>query len=140
MKKYRPIKLWLILLLVTVFGGILGGFLMDGWKQVLMLICTGVIFAAFILSTTYYVQFQKDRIVIRHGLSSFNKSYRSNFKTRHILFSDIIDLSINYSSKYVIISLKDGNNIMFNFNGYSGANQIIDELKNVKNELSRHNR
>ena len=35
MKKYRPIKLWLILLLVTVFGGILGGFLMDGWKQVL---------------------------------------------------------------------------------------------------------
>ncbi len=112
----------------------------DGWKRVLMLICAGIIFAAFVLSTTYYVQFQNDRIVIRHGLSSFNKSYRSNFKTRHILFSDIIDLSINYSGKYVIISLKDGNDILFSFSGYSESNQIIDELKNVKNELNRHNR
>lgn len=55
---------------------------------------------------------------IKHRLSSFNKTYRSNMKTRYILFSHINNLTINHSSKYVIINLKDGNNIMFYFREY----------------------
>ena len=69
MKKYRPIKLWIILIILIAFGVLFGVFLMDGWKQVLMLICTGIMFIVFILCTTYYIQFQTDRIIIRHGLS-----------------------------------------------------------------------
>ena len=137
MKKYRPVKLCIILLILIIVGILFGGFLMEGWKQVLMLICTSIMFLVFILSTTYYIQFQKDRIVIRHGLSSFNKSYRSSLKTRHILFSDISNLSINYSNKYVIINLKDGNNIMLSFNGYLKTDQLIDEFNVIKKELAQ---
>lgn len=136
MKKYRPIKLWIILLVLIIVGIVLGAFLMDGWKQVLMLICTSVMIVVFVLSTTYYIQFQNDRIVIRHGLSSFGKSYRSNFKTRYILFNDIDNLSINHSSKYAIINLKDGNNIMLSFNGYLKTYQIVDEFKIVNKKLN----
>ncbi len=136
MKKYRPIKLWIILLVLIIVGIVLGAFLMDGWKQVLMLICTSVMIVVFVLTTTYYIQFQNDRIVIRHGLSSFGKSYRSNLKTRYILFNDIDNLSINHSSKYAIINLKDGNNIMFSFKGYLKTYQIVDEFKIVNNKLN----
>jgi len=136
MKKYRPIKLWIILLVLIIVGIVLGAFLMDGWKQVLMLICTSVMIIVFVLSTTYYIQFQNDRIVIWHGLSSFGKSYRSNLKTRYILFDDIDNLSINHSNKYAIINLKDGNNIMFSFKGYLKTYQIVDEFKIVNNKLN----
>ncbi len=136
MKKYRPIKLWIILLVLIVFGVLFGGFLMDGWKRVLMLVCTGIMFIVFVLCTTYYIQFQSDRIVIRHGLSSFNKSYRSNMKTRYILFSHINNLTINHSSKYVIINLKDGNNIMLSFKGYLKVDQIVNEFSKINNELN----
>ena len=137
MKRYRPIKLWIILLILIAFGVLIGGFLMDGWKRILMLVCTSIIFIVFILCTTYYIQFQTDRLVIRHGLSSSNKSYRSNMKTRYILFNDIKNLSINHSSKYVIINLKDGNNIMFSFNGYFNADQIVSEFRKIDYELNR---
>ena len=136
MKKYRPIKLWIILLILITVGILFGGFLMDGWKRVLMLVCTVIMFIVFILCTTYYVQFQTDRLVIRHGLSSFNRSYRSNIKTRYILFSDIKNLSINQASKYVVINLKDGNNIMFSFNGYFKVNQIVSEFRKIDYELN----
>ena len=136
MKKYRPIKLWIILLILIAVGVLLGGFLMEGWKRVLMLVCTGVILIVFLLCTTYYIQFQTDRLVIRHGLSSFNKAYRSNMKTRHILYSNIKNLSINHSKKYVIINLKDSNNIMFSFNGYFKVEQIVSEFKKINNEIN----
>lgn len=138
MKKYRPIKLWIVLLILIFIGILLGGFLMDGWKRILMLVATSVMVAVFVLTTTYYIQFQHDKIVIKHGLSSFKKSYRSNLKTRYILFNDINSISINPSNKYVVISLKDGNNIMFSFNGYLKTSQLIDEFKNVNNELNKN--
>ena len=136
MKKYRPIKLWIILSILIAVDVLLGGFLMEGWKRVLMLVCTGVILIVFLLCTTYYIQFQTDRLVIRHGLSSFNKAYRSNMKTRHILYSNIKNLSINHSNKYVIINLKDSNNIMFSFNGYFKVEQIVSEFKKINNEIN----
>ena len=136
MKKYRPIKLWIILLILITVGILFGGFLMDGWKRVLMLICTVIMFIVFLLCTTYYIQFQTDRLVIRHGLSSFNRSYRSSIKTRYILFSNIKNLLINHSSKYVVINLKDGNNIMVSFNGYFKVNQIVSEFRKIDYELN----
>lgn len=139
MKKYRPIKLWIILLFLISFGVLFGVFLMDGWKRVLMLIYTGIMFIVFILCTTYYVQFQADRIIIRHGLSSFNKSYRSSMKTRHILFNNIKSILINHSNKYVIISLKDGNNILFSFTGYFKIEQIVSEFRKIDYELKKNN-
>ena len=108
---------------------------MDGWKRILMLVCTGIMFIVFISCTTYYIQFQTDKIVIKHGLSSFNKSYRSNMKTRYILFSNIKNLSINHSGKYVVINLKDGNNIMFYFNGYFAVDQIASEFRKIEYEI-----
>ena len=138
MKKYRPIKLWVILLMLIIFGFLLGVFLMEGWKKILMLVCTSIIFLMFVLSITYYIQFQNDKIVIRHGLSSFNKSYRSNFKTRYILLRDINSISVNYPNKYVIINLKDGNNIMLSVNGYVKTSIIIDEFKKIDDGLGNH--
>lgn len=138
MKKYRPFKLWIILLSIIVVGALLGGFLMDGWKRVLILVCTSIMFIVFILCATYYIQFQTDRLVIRHGLSSFNKSYRSNIKTRYILFSDIKNILINESSKYVIINLKDENNIMLSLKGYFKIDQIVSEFRKIDFELNNN--
>lgn len=135
MKTYRPIKLWLILLTVVTIGILFGLLLLKEWKQVLVLVCTAFAFLAFILCTTYYIQFQDDKIVIKHGVSSFKKSNRSNFKARVILISDINDLLINYSNKYVTIGLKGGNNIMVAFGGYFNASDILDEFRNVKDKL-----
>ena len=137
MKKYRPIKLWIILSVLIFVGVLLGGFLIDGWKRIIILICTGAIILVFILSLTYFLQFYDDKIVIRHGLFSFSKSYRSNLKTRNILFDDIRNISLNYSSKYVIINMKDDSNIMLSLNGYLYAYKIIDEFKNVNNKIQK---
>ena len=135
MKKYRPIKLLLILLALIAFGVLFGAFLMDGWKKVVMLICTLVILFAFVLCATYFIQFQDDKIIIRHGLSSFNKSYSSNFKTRRILICDIDDLLINSSTQSIIIRLKNGANILLNVNGYFNASEIINEFARIKKQL-----
>lgn len=136
MKKYRPTKLLLILLAVITLGILFGVLLVDDWKRIVIHICTFVMIFAFILCTTYFIQFQNDKVIIRHGLSSFNKSYRSNFKTRCFLICDIADISINYSSSYVIIRLKDGNNILLSLGGYFNASEIIDEFKTIKNKLT----
>lgn len=136
MKKYRPIKLLLILIILITIGAVLGIFLLGGWKKIVMLVCTVIMLFAFALCATYYIQFQNDRILIMHGLSSFNKLYRSNFKTRCFLICDIADISINYSSSYVIIRLKDGNNILLSLGGYFNASEIIDQFKVIKNQLT----
>ena len=136
MKKYRPIKLLLILLAIIVVGALFGVLWIDGWKRIVILICTFIITLTFLLCTTYFIQFQNDKVIIRHGLSSFNKSYRSNFKTRCFLICDIADISINYSNSYVIISLKDGNNILLSLGGYFNASKIIDEFKTIQNKLT----
>lgn len=136
MKKYHPNKLLLILFILITIGALFGVLLVDGWKRIVILICTFVMIFAFVLCTTYFIQFQNDKVIIRHGLSSFNKSYRSNFKTRCFLICDIADISINYSSSYVIIELKDGNNILLSLGGYFNASEIIDEFKTVKNKLT----
>lgn len=136
MKKYHPNKLLLILFILITIGALFGVLLVDGWKRIVILICTFVMIFAFVLCTTYFIQFQNDKVIIRHGLSSFNKSYRSNFKTRCFLICDIADISINYSSSYVIIELKDGNNILLSLGGYFNASEIIDEFKTVQNKLT----
>ena len=135
MKKHRPIKLLIILLVLIFIGVLFGCFLMDGWKRIVMLTCTSVMVFAFILSTTYFVQFQSDKIVVRHGVSSFSKSYRSNFKTRHISHDDIHDISLDYFNKCVVINMKDGNNVLLSLNGYFHASRIIDEFKKVRNQI-----
>ena len=135
MKKYRPTKLYMILLALIAVGILSSAFLLEGWSRVAVLVCTGIMVISFILVMTYYVQFQADRIVIRHGLSSSNKTYSSNFKTVYILHSDINSLSINHLNTYVIIGLKNGNSIMFSFGGYLKKNQIINEFEKINNEL-----
>ena len=135
MKKYRPIKLLIILLAVILLGILLGGFLLNGWKRIVVIAGTSVIVGAFILGLTYFIQFRDDKVVIKHGLSSFNKSYHSNLKTRHILHADIYNISINYSNKYVIISLKNGANIMLTLNGYFSSYEIMKEFEKINNKI-----
>ena len=118
MKKYRPIKLWIILFIVIIAGILSVVFLIDGWRQNVILFGGVTTFVIFILYTPYYIQFQDDKIIIRYGLSSLKKSDSSNVKTRFILISDIKDLFIKTSYKRVVIELKNGNNITFDFRGY----------------------
>ena len=136
MKKFRPIKLWIMLLGVSIVGITFGVFFMDGWKRFIVLICSGIIFLFFIFTLSCFIQVKDDQIIIRHGLSSFNNSYQFNFKTRHILYIDIHNISINYTNKYVIITLNDGNNIMLSLRGYYSAYKILSQFENTYNNLN----
>ena len=104
-KRYRPIKLWIILILFIVVFCLFGIFILDGWKKTVMLICAGLIAIGMILLFTYYFEVKDDMILIRQGISSFNKKYRSSFKTRTILINEINTLDLSEGGKAIIINL-----------------------------------
>ncbi|MCH5172522.1 MAG: hypothetical protein J1F31_06825 [Erysipelotrichales bacterium] len=98
-KKYRPVKLWLILISFVILFAFFGIFLLNGWRQIVMLISVGLIAISMALTFTYYFEIKDDRVIIRHGLSSFNKKYRSSFKTRIILINEINSLDLSDGGK-----------------------------------------
>ena len=133
MNKHRPIKLWGILTMLVVLSSIFGFVLLDGWRKIVMLSCTAIAVLLLLLSLTYYIEFKIDKIIIKHGILSINRHYKSNFKAKTILINDIGALSL--FSNYVIINLKDGNTVMFNFKGYLDAPNIVNAFDNIKKEL-----
>jgi len=131
-KKYVPLKLWIILILI-ILGSILAGiFLFDGLKKIVMFVGAGSLSFIMPLLFTYYFEVKEDRVIIRHGLSSFNKQYHSSFKTITILFEDINDIDIRNNGDAIIIILKDGSSIYFPIGGYFNRSEIINLFYQIK--------
>ena len=134
-KKYRPIKAWIFL--STFFGIIFLSSLviMDGWKKYAVLFCSFILLGALIISFTYWFEVKENQIVIRHALSSFNKQYRSSFKTRTIMINDISSIEIRDSGKTVIINLKNTNSLALNIGGHFNRSEIIQLMNEVNQQV-----
>lgn len=134
-KKYRPIKLWIILLLITLIVP-LSLIFVEGWKKYVILMCGIVSILGLFMCLSYFFEVKEDRILIRHGLSSFNRQYRLNFKTRIIMIKDINSIDIRDNGKTIIFGLKGEIEIYFQIGGYFNKNEIINLFCDVKKQIS----
>ena len=136
-KKYRPIKLWVILILVILILVPASIFLMDGWKRHVVLSCGISVFVGLIVCLTYWFEVKEDCILIRHGLSSFNKQYRLSFKTRVIMIDDIKSIEVGKAGKSIIFYLKDTSAICFQIGGYYNRTEVIGLFNKVKDQIAK---
>ena len=134
-KKYRPVKLWLLLGGLLLIGVPSFCFFEPGWEKWLGLFSCAGLFFGLIICFTYWFEVKEDRIIIRHGLSSFNKKYISSFKTRTIMICDIQSMDLWDFGKAIVICLKDGNDIYFPIGGYFHHAEIVRLVYEVKKQI-----
>lgn len=128
-------KIWLILGLVLLIAVPPSLFSSSELRKYISLFCFVVLFLGLILCFTYWFEVKEDRIIIRHGLSSFDKQYCSSFKTRTIMICDINSIDIRDSGKVIIISLKSDNSVCFPIGGYFHHSEIIRLFYEVKKQI-----
>lgn len=143
MKKYKPWKLILIMLLLSVFGSLFT-FLVyksdDIVTFILLAICMLLINIFTLVVLFYFVKLYDDKIVFRQGffLTKNNKnpftvkeSWLSTFYVYTIAF-DEIEKVVFYQNNQIVLILKGGNRIQISFGGYSKTTQqeIFQKLQN----------
>lgn len=143
MKKYKPWKLILIMLLLSVFGSLFT-FLVyksdDIVTFILLAICTLLINIFTLVALFYFVKLYDDKIVFRQGffLTKNNKnpftvkeSWLSTFYVYTIAF-DEIEKVVFYQNNQIVLILKGGNRMLISFGGYSKTTkqEIIQKLQN----------
>ena len=135
-RKYRPIKLWIILALCTIVG-VLTLFLMDEViKRIIAIISTILVFIGLLLTMTFYVAFQEDKIIIVNGHST-SALGRLNLKIRRIIPVNLIkSISVQQHSSKVSIVLTDGMTLYYDFAGYFASKEILDNFLCIKGDIS----
>lgn len=143
MKKYKPWKLILIMLLLSVFGSLFT-FLVyksdDIVTFILLAICMLLINIFTLVVLFYFVKLYDDKIVFRQGffLTKNNKnpftvkeSWLSTFYVYTIAF-DEIEKVVFYQNNQIVLFLKGGNRMQISFSGYSKTTQqeIFQKLQN----------
>ena len=143
MKKYKPWKLILIMLLLSVFGSLFT-FLVyksdDIVTFILLAICMLLINIFTLVGLFYFVKLYDDKIVFRQGffLTKNNKnpftvkeSWLSTFYVYTIAF-DEIERVVFYQNNQIVLILKGGNRMQISFSGYSKTTQqeIFQKLQN----------
>lgn len=143
MKKYKPWKLILIMLLLSVFGSLFT-FLVyrsdDIVTFILLAICMLLINIFTLVALFYFVKLYDDKIVFRQGffLTKNNKnpftvkeSWLSTFFVYTIAF-DEIEKVVFYQNNQIILILKGDNRMQISFGGYSKTTQqeIFQKLQN----------
>ena len=120
---------------IILLSGVSGILLFYGLKQILV-ICSSILIILFMpLLFSYYFMVTDDSIIIRHGLSSFQKKYRSSFKTRVIMIKDINGLDVENGGKAIMFNMKDGGSIYFSIGGYFNRGEIIRLVYDVKKQV-----
>lgn len=143
MKKYKPWKLILIMLLLSVFGSLFT-FLVyksdDIVTFILLAICMLLINIFTLVVLFYFVKLYDDKIVFRQGffLTKNNKnpftvkeSWLSTFCVYTIAFDEIEKVCF-YQNNQIVLILKGGNRMQISFSGYSKTTQqeIFQKLQN----------
>ena len=143
MKKYKPWKLILIMLLLSVFGSL---FTFLVYKSdyivtfILLAICMLLINIFTLLVLFYFVKLYDDKIVFRQGffLTKNNKnpftvkeSWLSTFYVYTIPFEEIEKVFL-YQNNQIVLILKGDNRMQISFGGYSKTTQqeIFQKLQN----------
>ena len=129
-KKYRPIVIWLILLVFTCFSIVLFCMPIGISRKFWVGLSGAAVFICFIVTLSYYIEFQDTKIIIRYSLSSdYNRKYRTIFKTHIISFDDILNMDYENGSKRLIIILKSGDSLGISLGGFLNSHKI--EIMNL---------
>ena len=143
MKKYKPWKLILIMLLLSVFGSL---FTFLVYKSdyivtfILLAICMLLINIFTLVALFYFVKLYDDKIVFRQGffLTKNNKnpftvkeSWLSTFYVYTIAFDEIEKVFL-YQNNQIVLILKGDKRMQISFDGYSKTTQqeIFQKLQN----------
>ncbi len=135
-KKYRSWKiimvLWVIAMACVVF---LILFPTSSLERTIILVGSGLIVLVAIFLFPMYFEVQMDRIIVRQGVWSSNKSYESSgYKKRVFMFDDIKDIEVE-GKKVLRIYLKDGNNVGISIMGCIRKNEIIGLIYEVRAQI-----
>ena len=143
MKKYKPWKLILIMLLLSVLGSLFT-FLVyksdDIVTFILLAICMLLINIFTLVALFYFVKLYDDKIVFRQGffLTKNNKnpftvkeSWLSTFYVYTIAFDEIEKVFL-YQNNQIVLILKGDKRMQISFDGYSKTTQqeIFQKLQN----------
>lgn len=134
MKKYRPVKLWIVLLTIILAGGACMIFLGErGHNLTFGIICVILLSLFLIHSTTFFIQFQKDRVIIKYTHDSNIKlGITFAFKPRVILYKNITQLYINIDKKEIYILQNDGENVKYSLAYFFPNKKIIERFMSIE--------
>lgn len=133
MKKYRPVKLWIVLLTIILAGVACMIFLGEHGHNLTPGILCGLLSLFLIHSTTFFIQFQKDRVIIKYTHDSNIKlGITFAFKPRVILYKNITQLYINIDKKEIYILQNDGENVQYSLAYFFPNKKIIERFMNIE--------
>ena len=137
-KKYRPVKIWGLLLLLWLLSlGILC--LPLGMpRSIIVGLCSAVLLLGLMLTLTYYIEVKEDRLIVRYSTSSdYNRKYTSSFKTHTFLLNDIRNLDVFEDGKYkhIRIVLKTGDSVSVSAQGFMGRD--YEEIKRLMFDIKK---
>ena len=142
MIKYKPWKLFFIMLLLSLLGSAFTFLLYKSNEIVsfiLVLFCTSIIVIFTIVVLFYFVEIYEDKIVFRQGFF-LNKNKNNPFKVKEswlstffvntIYFDDVEKVVFGHNNQMVLM-MKDDSRMLISFGGYSKdiQSKIIAKLK-----------
>ena len=142
MIKYKPWKLFFILLLLSILGSAFTFLLYKSDEFVsfvLVLFCTSIIIIFTIVVLFYFVELHEDKIIFRQGFFltknkknpfKVKESWISTFCVNTIYFADVEKVVFGQNNQMVIM-MKDDSRMLISFGGYSKEiqNKIITRLQ-----------
>ena len=142
MIKYKPWKLFFIMLLLSTLGSAFTFLLYKSDEFVsfiLVLFCTFIIAIFTIVVLFYFVELHEDKIVFRQGFFltknkknpfMVKESWISTFCVNTIYFDDVEKVVLDQNNQMVIM-MKDDSRMLISFGGYSKEiqNEIVRKLK-----------
>ena len=142
MIKYKPWKLFFIMLLLSTLGSAFTFFLykLDEFVLfILILFCTFIIAIFTIVVLFYFVEIHENKIVFRQGFFltknkknpfKIKESWISTFCVNTIYFDDVEKVVLGQNNQMVIM-MKDDSRMLISFGGYSKEiqNEIVRKLK-----------
>ena len=142
MIKYKPWKLFFIMLLLSLLGSAFTFLLYKSNEIVsfiLVLFCTSIIVIFTIVVLFYFVEIYEDKIVFRQGFFltknkknpfMVKESWLSTFCVNTIYFDDVENIVFGQNNQMVIM-MKNDSRMLISFGGYSKdiQSKIIAKLK-----------
>ena len=142
MIKYKPWKLFFIMLLLSLLGSAFTFLLYKSNEIVsfiLVLFCISIIVIFTIVVLFYFVEIHEDKIVFRQGFFltknkknplNVKESWISTFCVNTIYFDDVEKVVFGHNNQMVLM-MKDDSRMLISFGGYSKdiQNKIITKLQ-----------
>ncbi len=126
-KNYRQSILLIFLYLLSASSLVIAMFLPLSSEKIFLIVGSIIIAIFAVIINTFYFSIKERSIIVRQGVFSTNKKYRSNFKKRVFSFEEIATIKVdcNNQNYKIIMNLVDGNVVGFSFMGCLKKKEII---------------